>query len=110
MSTHSTNTGALDANNQELVAEAHSLLDRLSHSKLGEEAKILAAKLRDGVETLKTKSAEAVDVIKAKSIEAQKQVKVGVEKTEEAIKDHPWTAVGVAVGVGVVIGLLIRRD
>ena len=93
-----------------LVAEAQSLLDRLAKSKLGEEAKILAAKVRDGVDSLKEKSAEAVETLKAKGAEAHKQVKVGVEKTEDAIKDNPWTAVGIAVGVGVVIGLLLRRD
>ncbi len=40
-----------------------------------------------------------------------------VEKTKEAAKttdtyvhDNPWTAIGVAAGLGLVIGLLLRRD
>lgn len=39
-----------------------------------------------------------------------KQMKHGVELTEEQIKDNPWAAVGIAAGVGLVLGLLINRN
>jgi ElaB/YqjD/DUF883 family membrane-anchored ribosome-binding protein len=94
MSTHSGTHGS----HEELVTEANGLLDRLSHSKLGEEAKILAGKLQHAVETLKEKSAEA-----------KEQVKAGVDKTEVAIKENPWAAVGIAFGVGILIGVLVPR-
>jgi ElaB/YqjD/DUF883 family membrane-anchored ribosome-binding protein len=125
MSTSSSSSGTHDAGHKELVAEANNLIDRLAKSKLGEEANIIAHKVKEGVETLKAKSAEAVetfkarsaeavDVLKEKSEQAQEQVKAGVVATEEAIKDSPWAAVGIAagvgVGVGLILGLLIRRD
>jgi ElaB/YqjD/DUF883 family membrane-anchored ribosome-binding protein len=95
MSTHS---GTHGSSHEELVTEANGLLDRLSNSKLGEEAKILAGKLH-----------HAVDALKEKTAEAKAQVKVGVDKTEVAIKENPWTAVGIAFGVGILIGVLVPR-
>ena len=38
------------------------------------------------------------------------QVKHGVELTEDRIKETPWAAVGIAAGVGLVLGLLINRN
>ena len=38
-----------------------------------------------------------------------KQFKRGIDQTEEQIKDHPWAAVGIAAGVGLLLGLLINR-
>lgn len=44
----------------------------------------------------------------------KERAKAGVEKTETCIKEHPFTAVGIALGVGlgigVVVGLLINRN
>lgn len=38
-----------------------------------------------------------------------KHIRHGVDQTEEQIKDHPWAAVGIAAGIGLVLGLLINR-
>jgi ElaB/YqjD/DUF883 family membrane-anchored ribosome-binding protein len=38
-----------------------------------------------------------------------KHIRRGVDQTEEQIKDHPWAAVGIAAGVGLLLGLLINR-
>ena len=37
------------------------------------------------------------------------QLRKGVDHTEEQIRDHPWAAVGIAAGVGLLLGLLINR-
>ncbi len=38
-----------------------------------------------------------------------KHLKKGLDQTEEQIKDHPWAAVGIAAGAGLLLGLLINR-
>ena len=37
-----------------------------------------------------------------------KHLKRGIDQTEDQIKDHPWAAVGIAAGVGLLLGLLIN--
>ena len=37
------------------------------------------------------------------------KTKEAARATDEYVHDHPWTTVGVAAGVGLVIGLLLRR-
>lgn len=44
-----------------------------------------------------------------KAGDSGKYLKKGVDQTEEQIKDHPWAAVGIAAGAGLLLGLLINR-
>jgi len=81
-----------------VAAEASSIMDRMSHSAVGEEAKALVHKLR-----------ESVDALKENALAAQEQIKSGLHVTERAIKHNPWRAVGLAVAGGLVIGYLLRR-
>ena len=41
--------------------------------------------------------------------QAESSVRTGVAHTETQIKENPWAAVGIAAGVGVLLGLLINR-
>jgi len=82
----------------EIVKEADSLIQRLAHSSLGEEAQALMSKLR-----------EAVDILRTTAEEAQEQVKSGVAATQHAVKRHPLTSVGIAAGAGFAVGLLTRH-
>ncbi len=91
--THRNNHGR----HHEIVEEADSLLQRLAHSSLGEEAQALMGKLR-----------EAVDVLRATAEEAQSQVKSGLAATEHAVKRHPLSSVGIAVGTGFALGYLAK--
>jgi ElaB/YqjD/DUF883 family membrane-anchored ribosome-binding protein len=36
--------------------------------------------------------------------------KDAVKSADAYVKENPWTALGIAVGAGLVLGLLIRRD
>lgn len=42
--------------------------------------------------------------------EAKKSVAAGARKTDEAIRTHPYESLAVALGVGVLIGALVRRS
>jgi len=40
---------------------------------------------------------------------AAEQVRRGLKETDETVRAHPWEAVGVAFGIGVVVGILLGR-
>jgi ElaB/YqjD/DUF883 family membrane-anchored ribosome-binding protein len=46
---------------------------------------------------------EAEDFITDKSKEA-------AQATEAYVRENPWNAVGIAAGIGLILGLLIRRS
>jgi ElaB/YqjD/DUF883 family membrane-anchored ribosome-binding protein len=84
-----------------MLSEAEDLLKRASN-ETGErakdlraqvEAKLLAAKLR-----LQELEGEAMDHAKA-----------AARFTDDYVHDNPWPAIGVAAGVGFLLGLLISR-
>jgi ElaB/YqjD/DUF883 family membrane-anchored ribosome-binding protein len=63
---------------------------------------------------LETDAENALETLKEKAAHMQERIKTGVASTETTIREHPWTSIGVAAGVGVslglVLGLLMRRD
>jgi ElaB/YqjD/DUF883 family membrane-anchored ribosome-binding protein len=36
--------------------------------------------------------------------------KKAVRATDNCVHEHPWASIGIAAGVGVLVGLLINRD
>jgi len=67
----------------------------------------------DELAEVRAKAEESLRVVKARMAESQAELLV---KTKEAVKatdayvhENPWKAVGVAVGVGLVVGLLSGR-
>jgi len=59
-------------------------------------------KVQDSLQRAKIKLAEAEDVLVDKGKQAARM-------TDEYVHDHPWRAVGVAAGIGLIVGLLIGR-
>jgi ElaB/YqjD/DUF883 family membrane-anchored ribosome-binding protein len=68
------------------------------------EQKVAAAreKAQHNLQRAKVKLAEVEDVI----IDRSKQA---ARATDEYVHEHPWRAVGVAAGIGIIIGMLISR-
>lgn len=75
-------------------------------------------------ESLKTAGSQALDtagsrikeqVSTAKSMladaqfEARKRVNAATETTDEYVRDNPWQSVGIALGLGILIGVLAAR-
>lgn len=54
------------------------------------------------LEELRTVVAQAEDLLKDAAGE-------GGAKLEEQVRSHPWAAVGIAAGIGLVLGLLLAR-
>src|SRR5580693_1887089 len=80
-----------------LAEDAHALMSAtadVAGEKVGEARKRLAAALESGKEIYGRVQAKAVDCAKA---------------TDEALHDHPYRAIGIALGVGALIGYLATR-
>jgi ElaB/YqjD/DUF883 family membrane-anchored ribosome-binding protein len=84
-----------------VVADAEELL-RATASQAGEKVTAARERIQDSLHAAKVKLAEAEDVI-------VEQGRLAVRVTDEYVQENPWRAVGIAAGVGLVIGLLIGR-
>ncbi len=56
---------------------------------------------------------DSLKVAKAKMLDAEEQLlqktKAAARATDDYVHDHPWHAVGIAAGIGLVVGMLIGR-
>ncbi|MFZ5509087.1 MAG: DUF883 family protein [Pseudomonadota bacterium] len=84
-----------------VVADAEELL-RLTANQAGDKIGDLRAKLQDHLASAKAKLAEAEAAVVEKT-------KAAARATDDFVHDNPWKAVGIAAGIGLVIGLLIGR-
>jgi len=80
-----------------LAADARALMAAtadVAGDKVGEARKRLAAALESGKELYSR--------VRDKTIE-------GAKATNEVVREHPYQAMGIAFGVGVLIGVLVNR-
>jgi len=84
-----------------LVADAEALL-KATAGQSGEAVAAMRAKVGESLAVAKVKLTEAEQL-------ALEKAKAAAAATDEYVHEHPWHAVGVAAGVGLVIGLLIGR-
>jgi ElaB/YqjD/DUF883 family membrane-anchored ribosome-binding protein len=84
-----------------LVADTEELL-RATASQAGEKAAVARERIQ-----------ATLAVTKAKLIEAERalldKTKQAARATDDYVHDNPWQAVGIAAGVGFLLGLLIGR-
>jgi ElaB/YqjD/DUF883 family membrane-anchored ribosome-binding protein len=78
---------------------------------------LLKATLNTGgekVAEIRAKAEESLGIAKARMVEAQSEVlaktKEAAKATDNYVHENPWRSVGVAAGVGLLIGLLIGRN
>src|SRR5262249_42193177 len=91
MKRHSTHDAA------SLVEDAQALLVATAHlteEKVAEARKRLAAAIDKG--------REAWEAVQEKAV-------AGAKATDEAIREHPYRALGLAFGLGAIVGFLVRR-
>jgi len=84
-----------------VISDAEELL-RATASQAGEKVTAAREKVQESLHQAKVKLAEAEDVLIDKGKQAAKV-------TDEYVHDNPWRAVGIAAGIGLLIGLLIGR-
>ena len=84
-----------------VVSDAEELL-RATASQAGEKVSAARARIEASLASAKIKLSEAERAALEKAKEAAKA-------TDEYVHDHPWRAVGIAAGAGLLLGLLIGR-
>lgn len=84
-----------------VIADAEELL-RATAGQAGEKLAAARAKVQDSVDTAKVKLAELGEV-------GVDKAKAAARATDDYVHEHPWTAVGIAGAVGLVLGMLISR-
>jgi len=95
------NKDKLVADLKVVVADAEELL-RATASQAGEKVVAARERIQASLATAKVKLGEAERAAVARAKEAARA-------TDDYVHDNPWQAVGIAAGIGVLLGLLIGR-
>jgi ElaB/YqjD/DUF883 family membrane-anchored ribosome-binding protein len=85
-----------------LINDAEELL-RATASQAGDKISLARQKIEQSLVEGKKSLADAEKVLFERSKEA-------VDIADDYVRENPWSAVGIAAGLGLVIGLLIRRS
>lgn len=83
------------------IADAEDMLHATA-DQVGGKVADLRARIQERLKGAKARLAEAEDVLVAKTRAAAKA-------TDAYVHESPWTAVGVAAAVGLLVGLIIGR-
>lgn len=86
----------------EAVARDVEALLQATASQTGEKVEAVRARARESLHQARVRLAAAEK-------EALREVRAAADATDEYVHRNPWQAVGIAAGVGLVIGLLIGR-
>ena len=84
-----------------VVADAEALL-KATANQGGEKLAEVRAKAEESLRVAKARMLEAQDALIAKTKEAARA-------TDEYVHEKPWNAIGIAAGVGLLIGYLMGR-
>lgn len=84
-----------------VVADAEELL-RATAGQASNGASDLRAKIQANLQTAKANLAEAQAAV-------TERAKAAGKAADEYVHENPWTSIGVAAGVGLLVGMLISR-
>jgi ElaB/YqjD/DUF883 family membrane-anchored ribosome-binding protein len=98
----------MNAPSEKLVTDFRVLMTdvdelvKATASQTGDKIAEVRGRVQQAAAQLRPRLAQAEVVL-------QEKAKAAVETADDYIHDNPWTAIGVAAGVGLVIGLLVGR-
>lgn len=84
-----------------VIADAEELL-RLTANQAGDKVAEIRARAQDHLNTARIKLAEAESALVDRS-------KAVARATDDFVHENPWRSMGIAAGVGLIVGLLIGR-
>ena len=99
----------MEATREKLVSDLKVLIDdaeellKATANQAGEKVATVRQRIEQSLNEGKRSLAEAEDVVFDTGKEAAKAADIYV-------RENPWNAVGIAAGIGLVLGLLIRRS
>jgi ElaB/YqjD/DUF883 family membrane-anchored ribosome-binding protein len=82
---------------ERIVRVLHDALDRLAEQAGGAEEQV-----RDSAESVRERVRSTKQQVRARSNEAANAV-------DDYVDDHPWAAVGIAFGAGIILSSILRR-
>lgn len=86
---------------QLVVSDAEELL-RATADQAGEKVSAARERIQDSLATAKARMADTQKAMLEKTRQAARA-------TDDYVHENPWRAVGIAAGVGLVVGMLISR-
>jgi ElaB/YqjD/DUF883 family membrane-anchored ribosome-binding protein len=84
-----------------VISDAEELL-RATASQAGEKIGVARERIQDSLHQAKVKLADAEAIVRER---AQQAARDG----EEYVRDNPWRAIGIAAGIGLLLGLILSR-
>ena len=95
-------TGRLVNDLRSLIGDAEELL-RATTNQAGEKIAIARQKIEQSLIEGRKALADAEEMVVNRSKEA-------ADVADDYVRENPWIAVGIAAGVGLLLGLLVRRN
>lgn len=95
------NKDKLVADLKVVIADAEELL-RATAGQAGDKVSALREKIQDNLAKARASLADA----QAAMVDKAKEVG---HATDEYVRDNPWKSVGIAAGIGLLVGILIGR-
>ena len=95
-------TGRLVNDLRSLIGDAEELL-RATTNQAGEKIAIARQKIEQSLIEGRKALADAEEMVVNRSKEA-------ADAADDYVRENPWIAVGIAAGVGLLLGLLVRRN
>ena len=95
-------TGRLVNDLRSLIGDAEELL-RATTNQAGEKIAIARQKIEQSLIEGRKALADAEEMVVNRSKEA-------ADVADDYVRENPWIAVGIAAGVGLLLGFLVRRN
>ena len=102
METYFENLTAREGTGEKLIADLKILVQD-AETLVKAAGGNLAEKSRAGLTV-------ALERLKVAAASAQGQAVAGAKRADLLVREHPYQSIGVAFGVGLLIGVLLRRD
>ena len=84
-----------------VISDAEELL-RATASQAGEKIGVARERFQDSLHQAKVKLAEAEAMVSERARQAARY-------TDDYVHENPWRAIGVAAGIGLLLGLILAR-
>lgn len=83
------------------ISDAEEMLEATAE-QAGDKVATLRARIQERLKTARVRLVEAEDVLLEKS-------RAAARATDAYVHESPWTAIGIAAGIGLVVGLALGR-
>jgi ElaB/YqjD/DUF883 family membrane-anchored ribosome-binding protein len=85
-----------------VISNAAQDLMRAASAQTGETVMMARARIQDSLDLARAKLADADAMVRERARQA-------AQYTDEYVRENPWRAIGIAAGIGVVLGLILTR-